>query len=249
MHTSNSSRCLQFVAASACLLLVVGYVQGADTRDAAELRALSAKVPEFQVVPLPTKPGEVALKPGQSLTVEHLRGVDLDDDPPVLRSPAKPYDPRMTDAYPAQKAPYVAAGIRPFRFKQFNCEFNYGGWHNFAMADYASAHGFNIIYPYVREIDQASHLPHDAKWLTWGGFVNWHEWFADHGLPDARYDLLADKDLVKIHTDEGKFNRPADRTTLKSRGEYLMIDMEHPVLPPDRLRQQSWYPHDAPRNR
>jgi len=211
----------------------------------AELLALSARVPEFQVVLLSTGPGEVILTAEQSLTVEHLRGVEIDDDPPVLGAPAKPYDPRMTDAYPAGEAPYVAPGIRPFRFKHFHNEFNYGGWHNFAMADYAVAHGFNILYPYVRESDQASHLPEGTRWLTWGGFINWHKWFAEHGLPEARYDLLVDKDLAKIHTEEGKFDRPGDPTTLKTRGDYLMIDMEHPVLPPDRLRQQSWYPDDV----
>ena len=103
---------------------------------------------------LPTAPGEVVLTTQQSLTVEHLRGVDLDDDPPVLGQPVKPYDARMTDSYPLGKAPYVARGIRPFRFEYFNCEFNYGGWHNHPMADYAAAHGFNIVYPYVRETEQ-----------------------------------------------------------------------------------------------
>lgn len=162
MHTPNTIGRLRCVAASALVLLTAaGDAHGADARTAAEaeLRALSARVPEFQVVALPTEPGEVVLEAEQSLTVEHLRGVGLDDDPPVLRPPANSYDPRMSDAYPPEEAPYVAAGIQPFRFKHFNCEFNYGGWHNFGMADYAAAHGFNIIFPYVREIDQGSHLP------------------------------------------------------------------------------------------
>jgi len=232
---------------SACVVLATGYVCAAEIAAVveAELRAVSAKVPAFGVLNLRTTPGTVVLKREQSLTVEHLRGVDLDDSPPVLGQPAKPYDARMTDAYPPGQAPYVARGIKPFRFRYFNCEFNYGGWHNFAMADYAAAHGFNIIYPYVRKIEHRAHLPEGTKWLTWGGFINWHKWFGDHGLPDGRYDLLVGKDLVQIHSREGKFGRPADPAELKQCGDYLMIDMEHPVLSPDRLREQAWYPKDG----
>ena len=231
-----------------CMALGDRDAQGTEIDAAveAELHALLAKVPAFQVVALPVAPGEVVLGPEQSLTIDRLRNVDLDDDPPMLGQPAKPYDERMTDAYPPDDAPYVARGIRPFRLKHFNCEFNYGGWHNFAMADYAAAHGFRIIYPYTREIDQTGHLPAGTQWLGWGGFINWHKWFGDHQLPDGRYDLLMDKDLVQIHTREGKFALPEDSNSLKHRGDYLMIDMEHPVLSPKNLRQQSWYPQDAP---
>ena len=211
----------------------------------AELRALSVRVSAFQVVDLPAGAGEVALTAEQSLTIDMLRNIDLDDIPPVLGEPATPYDARMTDQYAAGEAPYVARGIRPFRLNHFHCEFNYGGWHNFAMADYAAAHGFEIIFPYVREIDQAGHLPAETKWLGWGGFINWHKWFGEHELPDGRYDLLVDKDLVGIHTEEGKFAIPEDSKSLKNHGDYLMVDMEHPVLSPEKLRQQSWFPADA----
>ncbi len=216
-----------------------------DETTNAELSNLLAKVPTFEVIALPMVPGNIVLKPEQALTIEQLRGVELDDNPPVCEQPEKPYDERMTDACAPGEAPYVARGIRPFRLEHFNCEFNYGGWHNFAMADYAAAHGFRIIYPYVRRHDQTSHLPDGTQWLTWGGFVDWRKWFSEHGLPDGRYDLLVDKDLVSVHTQERKFARPVDSNSLKHQADYLMIDMEHPVLSPENLRQQSWFPQDG----
>jgi len=247
MAERRSTRWWGAFAWTACVVLGAGYAGAAEVDAAAEaeLRARAARVPAFGVLNLPTTPGTVVLNREQSLTVEQLRGVNLDDNPPVLGQPAKPYDKRMTDTYPPGQAPYVARGIKPFRLRYFNCEFNYGGWHNFAMADYASAHGFNILYPYVRKIEHRAHLPEGTKWLTWGGFINWHKWFGEHGLPDGRYDLLVEKDLLQIHSSEGKFERPADPIELKECGEYLMIDMEHPVLSPDRLREQAWYPKDA----
>jgi hypothetical protein len=148
----------------------------------------------------------------------------------------------MTDDFPPGEAPYEATGILPFRFRFFQCEFNYGGWHNFKMADYAATHGFNVIYPYVRTIEEGSHLPKDTKWLTWGGFVNWNKWFAEHDLPPGRYDRLMEMDLVEIHVSEEKFKRNSQPSTLKEAGDCLMIDMEHPVLSPEQLRQQPWYP-------
>ena len=241
-------RCAQFVACFMLVFLAIDCVSGGadETLIDAELSALSEKVPAFRVVTLPISAGDVVLKTSQSLTIEHLRGVDLDNDPPVLGQPAQPYDKRMTDDFEPGEAPYVTRGIKPFRLKHFNCEFNYGGWHNFAMADYAAAHGFNIIYPYVREIGQGSHLPEGTRWLGWGGFIDWHKWFGAHDLPNGRYDLLVDKDLVQIHSSEDKFERSENPTKLSQRGDYLMIDMEHPVLSPEQLRQKSWYPKDAP---
>jgi hypothetical protein len=231
----NKQRLIRYWQAIACAMCVASGAHGAE-RDAAseaELNALSAKVPEFQVVALPVAAGEVVLRPEQSLTIDRLRNVDLDNDPPVCGQPAKPYDEHMTDAYPPGKAPYVARGIRPFRLQHFHCEFNYGGWHNFAMADYAAAHGFRILYPYTRKSDQTAHLPAGAQWLAWGSFVDWHKWWGEHGVPDGRYDLLMDKDLVLLHTREGKFARPDDSHSLKHHSDYLMNDIEHPVLSPD----------------
>lgn len=213
----------------------------APVNDAAEteLNTLAGRVSGFKVLALP-RTGELVLKAEQALTIERLRGVVLDDAPPELGPLAEPYDPRMTDDFAPGQAPYCARDIQPFRFKYFNCEFNYGGWHNFAMQDYAATHGFNIMYPYVRKPSERSRLPAGTKWLKWGGSVNWDEWLPKHGIAAGRYDLLADRDPVADLVQE-KFlgeDNPAE-------WDVLMIDMEHGLLPPDRLRQQEWYPKDA----
>ncbi len=217
----------------------------AGTRALAELERLTEKVPGFKPVRIAGRPGEVRLTPDRSLTVDDLRGVPLDDDPPVL-GPAPAYDPRMADTFAPGEAPYAAEGIAPFRFRFFNCEFNYGGWHTFTMADYAATRGFNIIYPYTRKTTEGRHLPAGTRWLTWGGFVSWHRWFTDHDLPDGRYDLLADRDLVAEHLAAKRFARDPGGERIKTHGDLLMIDQEHPVLSPDKLRAQEWYPRGAP---
>lgn len=228
---------------SAALLLAVycvAYCAPDPAPAERELQDLCAKVPRFQVQPLPAT-GEVALQASSALTVDDLRGVPLDHDPPQLGELAEPYDPRQTDDFAAGTGPYVAAGIAPFRFRYFNCEFNYGGWHNMAMQEYAATHGFNIIFPYVRTLSQRSRLPAGTQWLKWGGFVDWHKWLPEHGIPEGRYDLLVDRDLVSELV-QSRFlgdTNPAE-------WDYLMIDMEHGVLGPDSLRKQPWYPAEAP---
>ncbi len=204
-----------------------------------ELAALAAKVPHFRVLALP-EAGEVTLAAGQALTIDSLRGVPLDEAPPRLGTLEEPYDPRHMDDCPPGQAPYVAAGIKPFRFRYFNCEFNYGGWHTLQMQEYASTHGFNVIYPYVRTPRQRSRLPEGTRWLKWGGFVNWEEWMPRHGIPAGRYDLLAGRDLAAELAAE-RFLGDED----PAGWDYLMIDMEHWAHPPESLRQQPWYPRDA----
>ena len=232
---------------SALLAAVPFHVSARDegTAATAKLAALRNKVPAFQVIPLSTRAGEVVLKRDQSLTIEHLREVDFDDDPPILGQPAESYDTRMTDDFPPGEAPYVAKSIKPFRFRYFNCEFNYGGWHNFGMADYASAHGFNILSPYVRSVKQSAHLPKRTQWLTWGGFINWHEWARERSIPDGRWDMLAGLDLLKMHLKDERFKRAEQPERLADMGDYLMIDMEHGVLALESLRGQEWHPKDA----
>lgn len=224
-----------------CLLVLMTTFSGAFAAPSLEpaereLRALGKKVPGFRTLLLP-RTGDFTLTAGQSLTVEQLRGVALDDQPPQLGALADPYDPNQTDDFPAGKAPYVAPGIEPFRLRYFNCELNYGGWHNMALQEYGATHGFNIIYPYVRTLAQRSRLPAGTRWLKWGGFVNWDEWLPKHQIPPGRYDLLADRDLTAEMTAE-RFMGDAN----PAEWDYLMIDMEHGVLAPDALRQQAWYP-------
>ncbi len=209
--------------------------QGGATIDA-ELSALSRIAPSFKPVTLP-RSGTLTLGKEQSLTIEQLRGGVIDPAPPAFTAEATKYDPRMTDSFAAGTAPYVAKNIKPFRLKHFNCEFNYGGWHNFAMTDYAATHGFNIIFPYNRKPEELRHLPLGTQMLGWGGFVDWHKWLPAHGIDEGRYDKLMDMDAVKTLTDEKVFKPGNDG--------YLMIDMEHPCLPPEQLRKAAWYPTDA----
>ena len=184
------------------------------------------------------QPGRIELRADQGLTVEQLRGVPLDDDPPVLGKRTTPFEAKMTDDFPPGQAPYVAKGIEPFRFRHFHCEFNYGGWHNHAMREYASTRGFDILSTYVHKPHDWPHVPRGTRWLKWGGFVNWHKWLPKHDIPDGRYDKLADLDVVTLLTNEGVFKREPGY-------DYLMIDMEHGWLRPDALRQQAWYPAKA----
>ena len=201
-----------------------------------EVERLACLCPDFAPVELPAT-GTVTLRPAQSLTVESLRGAPIDSAPPVFAAPAPKYLPNMADTFKDEDATYRAKGIEPFRLNHFNCEFNYGGWHNYVMTDYAATHGFNIIYPYVRKDGESAHLPEGTQLLSWGGFVDWRKWMPAHGMEEGRYDRLMDMDVVKTLIDEKVFKPGNDG--------YLMIDMEHPCFPPERLRRESWYPADA----
>ena len=217
-----------------CLLTVLTAAGGHAAPDpvSSELAALPVRV-----IALPAT-GAVTLTPAQSLTIESLRGVPLDDKPPVLgKAPAFP-DNMANDCSPGQE-PYLASGIAPFRFRQFDLEFNYGGWHNWNMIDYASAHGFNIVSPYNRAPAKWTELPPGTKFLSWGGFVDWDKWLPEHKIPAGRYDKLTDMDVTAKLFAAHALKRPAGF-------DLLMIDMEHGVLNPDALRTQAWYPKDAP---
>jgi len=219
-------------------LLAVGCLR--RTRpEAEEVARACRRIEGSSPIELPRGPGRIELSPSQSLTIERLRGVELDARPPVPRGPAPVYDPRMTDGFPPGQAPYVARGIRPFRFRWFTNEFNYGGWHNFAMFDYALAHGFSVLFPYNSKPADWAHAPSGTRFLKWGGFVNWEKWLPKHGIPAGRYDRLAGLDAAELLEKEGVF-KPGPGY------DSLMIDLEHPLLKPDQLRKQPWYPAAAP---
>ena len=229
----NAGRCV--LTALVLSVPCAGRVQAVDNVER-ELKSLSARVSSFRVVPC-ARSGEMRLTITQSLTIENLRGVRLDDNPPELGELTEPYDANQTDDFDDGTAPYVAKGIVPFRFRYFNCEFNYGGWHNLKMQEYAATHGFNILYPYTRKTSQRSRLPAGTRWLKWGGFVSWDEWMTKHGIPAGRYDMLADLDVAGelVKGDLLKGDNPA-------LWDYLMIDMEHGVLSPADLHKQIWFP-------
>lgn len=223
------------------LVLVVGTGFGApvatETQATKELQALAKKVPGFASVALP-KTGELALTAAQSLTSERLRGVVLDGRPPVLGERPQGWDPHMTDDYPAGTAPYVARDIAPFRFRYYNLEFNYGGWHNWGMAEYAVTHGFNILYPYNSKPEDWPQVPKGTQWLRWGGFVNWDEWLPKHGLKADDWGQVLGMDLAGKLVEEKVFAPNPGY-------DYMMVDIEHWCRPEDNLRAQPWYPKDA----
>ncbi len=225
------------LVAGVLVLMAGAACRAADRRAEDELRALGAKVKRFRVVDLP-RAGETTLKAEDSLTVEDLRGVALDEDAPVLGAPAKAYPPSMADDCPPGQAPYVARDIRPFRFRHFHCEFNYGGWHTWNMAEYASAHGFDILSAYNHAPADWAHVPAGTQWLSWGGAVNWEKWLPAHQIPAGRYDLLAGQDVV---------SRIAGEAWVKHNPQFglLMLDVEHGLLAPEALRKQEWYPAGA----
>lgn len=214
------------------VLLWSGHVW-AQAEAEAELQRLEGKVDGFKVVEV--TPGDtVNLKADQALTIERLRGVELDPNPPELGE-APQYDRRQTDTFAPGEAPYEAKDIKPFRFKYFNNEFNYGGWHNFKMTDYASTRGFNILYPYTRKPAEMAHLPDGTEWLKWGGFINWHkEMTKTFGADKGRYDQLIDNNALDKIMAMPKFKKLENY-------KWLMIDMEHGPLPPDKLKEQPWY--------
>ena len=110
------------------------------------------------------------------------------------------------------------------------------------MQDYASIHGFDVIYPYSRKKSETQHWPKGTQILEWGGYVDWHKFLPEHGIPAGRYDRLMDFDLVKMHVDAGLFKREPNPKKDEPRADLLMIDQEHPVLSPARLREQDWFP-------
>lgn len=209
----------------------------ADPQLEAELARLHDLVEGFAVVELPAG-GEVTLATEQSLTVDDLRGVELDDSPPLLGERPEGWDARMVDDRPAGEAPYVAEGIAAFRFQQFTNEFSYGGWHNWFMDEYAVTHGFSVLSSYNHAPDDWPHLPEGTGWLKWGGLVNWHRWMQERGIEERHYHELAGMDLLELMLQE-------ERLAHDPQFDQLMIDLEHGLIRPDALREQPWYPADA----
>ncbi len=210
----------------------------ADEQLEAELQELGERVEGFAVIELPAA-GELTLTADQALTADDLRGVTLDDSPPVLADRPEGWDERMVDDWPAGEAPYAAEGIAPFRFDYFTNEFSYGGWHNWYMHEYAVTHGFSVLFPYNHAPDDWPHLPEGTDWLKWGGFVNWHTWMDERGIGERQFQELAALDVPSLMLQEQKLaNDP--------QFDQLMIDMEHGLLKPEQLREQEWYPAQAP---
>lgn len=200
----------------------------------AELARVSDLIEGFSVVELPAT-GEVVLSPASSVTIEDLRGVALDDDPPVSGEPAAEWDPRMADDCEADARPYAPEGIAPFRLREFNCEFCYGGWHTWSMNQFAAEHGFGIVSTYNSTPADWAQLPEGTRFMRWGGFIDWPTWMPEHGIAEGRYDLLANTDVTSQLVGEEKMR-------LLEGYDSIMIDLEHGRLSPEKLREQEWYP-------
>lgn len=201
----------------------------------AALARLARVVPRFHVLDLPAT-GTVVVPGSAALTIDDLRGVVLDDDPPILGA-APVYAGTVGDGLEPAARVFPARGIAPFRFRHFTNEFNITGRGVAELQDYASAHGFNLIA--FRPRAAHPHLPPGS------GALNWLSRATPKDLgKDGRYDLLADReDLPGLYASD-PYSAPGYQP--RSAGtELLMIDIEQPVLDPQRLRQQPWYPQAA----
>lgn len=216
------------------------------TQARSELENIQQVVPNFRIIKIKRSRENIALTTRDSLTVEHIRNIEIDPNPPALTKRTRAYEAQQVDDCPMNQKPYVAKGIRPFRFRYFQCEFNYGGLHNYEMQDYAVTHGFNIVFPYMRKLEETKHWPKKTMLLNWGVFIDWQKWLAEHGIQDSRYDKLSGSNLTEKLISEGRFRRDLHSKEAKQHSDLLMIDQEHEVLSLKKLRLQSWYPHDEP---
>jgi hypothetical protein len=186
-----------------------------------ELASLIERIPSFGVTRLPLT-GNVNLAASQALTIDDLRGVPLDTNPPILHEPTVPYRFRNDDRLEPGTEPYVATGIQPFRFEYFNNEIGFGGNFNGQMKAYASAHGFNQISVSNGESEEWSHLPDGTqRTISRGG--SWPGIMLREGLPrDAYNQLPALEQLVEIAQRNMRVNAPEGR-------QQIMIDLEDPA--------------------
>ncbi|MCY3020123.1 MAG: hypothetical protein NTW87_13985 [Planctomycetota bacterium] len=231
------------LTALACLLFPAGHsvmAQEATELDAAaqaELERFASKVERLKIIEIPAEPEEMELIHLDGITIQELRTVHVDDDPPKMGERPAPYPENQTDTHPPGQAPYEASLIPPFRMKEFVCEFSYGGWHNLKMFEYAATHGFSVIAPYVMK--DRGHFPEGTRWLQWGDFVDWRKYFETRQIPWGRYDKLAERNVLQDLLDAGKVWKPGAETL-------AMLDVEHgSPLSPEELRKQDWYPKDA----
>ena len=188
-----------------------------------ELAFLADHVANFHVVELP-ETGDVSLLSLDSLVIDDLRGIELDSDPPILGEPLVPYADSMSDGLEPGTGPYVAKGILPFGFDHFDNQFSIGGWHNFDMMGYATAHGFNKLLTYNSVPADWTHLPPESQLLLLKG-LGWPGLMLEQGLRRDDYDKLPPKDeLVQLVNDVWPARYP-DPT-----GYDLYIwDLEHPL--------------------
>lgn len=215
---------------------------GDDPAISAALIRLARVVPRFRILSLPTV-GVVTVPLSATLTVDDLRGVPLEDCPPVLGQ-VPTYTGNDSDGLRPEERAFPARGIAPFRFHHFTNEFNITGRGVGELSDYASLHGFSVIA--YRPTGGSQHRPSGTgamRWLPSGGGV---PAVVKDIVKTGRYDQICDiadaQDLGALYasdpSSQASFRRSSDT-------DLLMIDVEDPVLSPEQLRRQAWYPLDA----
>ncbi|MEM7166481.1 MAG: hypothetical protein AAF581_13530 [Planctomycetota bacterium] len=204
---------------------------------ATELATILTKFPSFSVVPVQS--GTTTLLLTQSLVVDDIRGVEIDETPPTLQGPAYVSPASMVDGFAPGQAPYDAAGILPFDFRYYTNANSYQGWHTWNMAEYAATHGFGQTDPYNSTASEWSHLPAAAELYTWSGW-NWATWMSNNGYASGRYDTLPSlQSLTTSMLGESFFYASWNDAAAYSNS---MADMEHSILSPSSLQSQAWYP-------
>jgi hypothetical protein len=226
------------------------FAEQAQARD--EIRRFCAKVRGFAPVDLPSG-GKIVLSPKNSLTIDMLRGVAIDDNPPVLKVPDPPYTGKECDDCEPGKARYVAQGIQPFRFRFFNNEFWQGSMQ---MQDYSTAHGFNIARD-PRTMPRTKHLPANTKFVNdvHIDFLQSKILFSELNAQEGRFDRLADVDLLaralvkltRAGYDPNKNPRrdPATGRPSHPTCDQFTLDIEKTCSSPEKLRKEAWYPQKA----
>lgn len=205
---------------------------------ALELAGIQGKFPAFGVVPLGSS-GTTVLPSTSALVVDDLRGVQIDDSPPMLQGPVHVAPATMVDGFAPAQAPYHADGILPFDFRYFTNANSYRGWHTWNMTEYAAIHGFGQAHIYNSSLSDWSHLPATGEFYTWSGW-NWNTWMASNAYAAGRYDTLpALPTLTAAMQAENFFYATATNPEAYANS---MADMEHSVLSPTNLQAQSWYP-------
>jgi hypothetical protein len=229
-----------------CLALVAGCRKkdselpppSLDAQANEEIEKILRKFPNFRVVPL-LHSGTTTAAFADSLIVDDIRGVQVDDDPPVLRGPAHTSPASMVDGFAAGQAPYYASGILPFDFDCFQNTNSYRGWHTWNMSEYLSCHGFNQTHVYNSTLDDWTHLPEGTEFYTWGWW-DWNDWMTNNSLTPGRYDTLPDLAALTTTMLGESFFYATNAGPSAYAGS--MADMEHGVLSPSSLQAQTWYP-------
>ncbi len=128
-------------------LLLISHTALADETVEREIGRLLDRTSNIEVIELPAT-GSVLLDSAVSVTVDKLRNVTIDDNPPTIGT-TPTYPTAMADGVPSGCEPYIAQNVAAFRFNHFHNEWRYAGWYTWEMEDYALAHGFQIGVGYT----------------------------------------------------------------------------------------------------